>query len=68
MRYKKRKRFSLHRLTNKFVSFGKSALECIRTYPTVRREVPVNVVDVISSLCVIGVTAVAVVFIVTGNA
>ncbi len=57
-RNKKRRRFSIHRLTTKFASFGKNALECIRTFPAARREVPVNVVDVVSALCMLGVTAV----------
>lgn len=64
---KKRRAFSWKRLKSKFADFGHKAIECIKEYPDVKRETPTALVDIISAVCVLGISVVTIFFVLSTN-
>lgn len=58
----RKKKFSFRRVKARVISLKNGALECIKTYPDIRRENSVKFVDIVSIVCMLGVSAVTVIF------
>lgn len=64
---RKRHKFSIQRLKNKVVLFGREALECIKEYPTVKNETPTSIVDIISMVCALGISVVTIICVLSAD-
>lgn len=62
----RKKRSPLRRLKTTLHNLKDGALECIREYPAIRRESSTHFADVITIVCVLGVSAVTILFTVIG--
>ncbi len=62
----RKKKHGCRRLTAKLNTLKDGALECIRDYPAAKRENSNRFVDVITIVCVLGVSAVTILFTVIG--
>ena len=58
----RKKKQSFRRITAKLNTLKNGALECIREYPAVKRENSNRLVDIIAIVCMLGVSAVTLLF------
>ena len=58
----RKKKHSFRRLTAKLNTLKNGALECIREYPAVKKENSNKLVDTIAIVCMLGVSAVTLLF------
>ncbi|MBD5129705.1 MAG: hypothetical protein HDT43_07260 [Ruminococcaceae bacterium] len=58
----RKKKPSFRRITAKLNTLKNGALECIREYPAVKRENSNRLVDIIAIVCMLGVSAVTLLF------
>ena len=58
----RKKKFSFRRLATKMSTIKNGALECIRDYPAVKRDHSNRLVDIVSIVCVLGISVITIVF------
>ncbi len=64
---KKRHKFSFKRLKSKAALIGHDAIECIKEYPTVKRETPTSIVDIISMVCALGISVITIICVLSAD-
>lgn len=62
----RKKKHSFRRIKAKLHTLKNGALECIREYPVLKREKSFGLTDTITIVCVLGVSAVTILFTVIG--
>lgn len=58
----RKKKHSFRRITAKLHTLKDGALECIREYPVIKKENSNRLVDIVAIVCMLGVSAVTLLF------